>query len=112
MSPRILIALATPLLLVAACAYNEEGDVRFKVTGIQPPYESMGKMRPQYVTMDVDQDMKDSPLGLGTTQGAAKDQFPADIKVGDSVVCKVRRSDDNGFDDVDPNTTIGPCKKA
>lgn len=109
---RALVVLLAVVALVGACGTSSEGEVRFKVTGIQPPYESMGKTKPEYVTMDVDEDLKDSPLRLGTKQGATKDQFPADIKVGDSVICKVRRTDDNGFDGVDPKTTVGPCQKA
>jgi uncharacterized OB-fold protein len=104
-------ALVLALLLLTACATSDEGEVRFTVTRIDPPYESMGTMQPEYVAMDLGGDVPEGTLGLSKKEGAAKSQFPADIKVGDSVVCTVRKHDDNNLDDVDPITTIGPCRK-
>ncbi|GGP80911.1 hypothetical protein GCM10010185_63570 [Saccharothrix coeruleofusca] len=96
---------------LAGCGSEWEGEVRFEVTRIAPPYESMGERKPEHVVLALDQEVPDSVRGLQTT-GADIDQFPEGVAVGDRVLCRVRQSDDNGLDGVDPTTTVGPCREA
>lgn len=105
-----LLALLLACLVLAGCS-SWEGDVRFTVTRIDPGYESMGEKRPARVVMDVDGEAPESAR-VASPEGADIDQFPADVKVGDKVICTVKTADDNGADGVDPKTTIGPCKRA
>lgn len=103
------VVVAAVGLLLAGCGSEWEGDVRLKVVRIVP--DPRGE-RPTQVGMELGESQKgDLAPGKGT-YGAAIDQFPEDVKVGDEVICKIRRWDDNGFDGVDPKETVGPCRKA
>jgi hypothetical protein len=104
-----LLGLAVVCLALAGCS-SWEGDVRFKVTRIAPPYESMGQMRPALVVMDVVGEAPKSAR-VSSPESAEIDQFPADVKVGDEVLCKVGTVEDNSLDDVGPKTAIGPCRR-
>jgi hypothetical protein len=97
-------------LLLAGCSSSWEDEVRFEVTKIEPGRESFGKVLPARVIMKLDQEKPDSSK-VGPTEGADIDQFPADVAVGDKVTCTVRVTDGNGVDGVDPQTTIGPCRR-
>ena len=105
-----LLGLVLVCLALAGCS-DWEGEVRFKVTRIAPPYESLGKMRPAHVVMDVVGEAPKSAR-VSSPSGADVDQFPADVKVGDEVLCKVSTVEDNGLDGKDPKTTVGPCRRA
>ncbi|WP_199440391.1 hypothetical protein [Umezawaea beigongshangensis] len=106
---RAVAAVLVAAAILTACSSHHEEDVRFTVTRISPPGESMGKPVQAHVVMDVAQD--ENGLGLMSPEGADLDQFPEGTAVGDTVVCTVTKTDDNGFDGVDPKTTIGPCRR-
>jgi hypothetical protein len=104
------LGLLLACLVLAGCS-SWEGDVRFTVVRIDPGYESTGRTMPARVVMDLDGEAPKSAR-VASPEGADIDQFPADIKVGDKVLCAVKTADDNGLDDVDPKTTVGPCRRA
>jgi co-chaperonin GroES (HSP10) len=110
---RKLVTLLAIVLLLAGCARQWEGDLKFKVTRIGTPSEStVGNPVPARVSLDLDQDEPNSVTALGKQHVADLDQFPSDVKVGDQVVCKVKQSDENGFDGGNVKVVIGPCKRA
>jgi hypothetical protein len=103
---RKLFLLLPVLLLLVGCSSEWNGEVRFKVRRIGEV--TSGPL----ISLDVDGEAPKGSYGLITTGTAKPDQLPADIKPGELVVCQVRQYDDNGFDDVDPKTTVGPCRRA
>jgi len=103
---RGILLLLPAFLLLAGCSSEWKEDVRFKVREIGEI--SSGPL----VVLDVDGEAPEGIHGRISTGSAKPDQFPADIKAGDLVVCQVRQYDDNGFDGKDPKTTVGPCRRA
>ena len=99
-----LVLLLPVVLLLTGCAREWTGEVRFKVREIGQI--SSGPR----ISLDVD---GPKPEGLEriSTGGASPDQFPADIKPGEIVLCQVKQYDDNGFDSGDMKTTVGPCRR-
>jgi hypothetical protein len=106
---RALVAVLVAAAALTACSSSQEEDVRFTVTRVDPPRESLGRQVQARVVMDVAQD--ETELGLVSPEGADLDQFPEGVAVGDTIVCTVTKTDDNGFDGVDPKLTIGPCRR-
>ncbi|MEJ2857961.1 MULTISPECIES: hypothetical protein [unclassified Saccharothrix] len=106
---RIGVVVAAVGVLLAGCGTEWEGDAHFKVLRIVPDPKGEASTR---VGMELTEDLKgDAAPGKGT-YGADIDQYPPDIKVGDEVICKIRRWDDNGFDGVDPQVEVSSCRKA
>ncbi|CCH35452.1 hypothetical protein ABZ816_12685 [Actinosynnema sp. NPDC047251] len=108
---KAVVVVAVSGSLLVGCGSDWTGDVRFKVTRIAPARESMGEAKKPFVVLELDQEQPDGIPEI-TTEGADSDQFPADIKVGDVVVCTLHRSDDNGLDGVEAKQTVGPCRRA
>ncbi|MCS7480901.1 hypothetical protein ACFFQW_36520 [Umezawaea endophytica] len=102
---RKLVLLLPFLLLLTGCAQEWSGEVRFKVREIGEI--TSGPL----VVLDVE---GDKPTGIELiSSGTAKpDQFPADIKPGDVVLCQVKQHDKDNLDGGNTRTTIGPCKRA
>ncbi len=101
-----LFLLLPAFLLVVGCASEWSGEVRFKVRQIG---EISSGPR---VSLAVDGPEPKGLQGLISGGSATPDQFPADIKAGEIVICQVKQTDDNGFDGGNMKTTIGPCKRA
>ncbi|MET1072314.1 MAG: hypothetical protein ABWY11_06665 [Umezawaea sp.] len=111
---RVLAALVAAALLLSGCSLEREwkGDLAFEVTKINPPYtDKSGESKPAFVLLELDQEQPDSFQALSRSQGAGIGDFPADVKVGDRVVCAVRQYDANGFDGGNVEVTIGPCRR-
>lgn len=106
---RVCVAVLALGSLLAGCGSEWEGDVRFKVTRIAPPYESLGEPKPALVVLALDQELPDSAPRIENA-GVDADQAPEGVEVGDPLVCRVRQSDDNGLDDVDAEIAVGPCR--
>ncbi|CAL9667671.1 hypothetical protein SUDANB95_07288 [Actinosynnema sp. ALI-1.44] len=104
-----VVVVAVGMVLVG-CGSEWTGELKFEVTRIAPAREGVGGTKQPYVIMKLDQEQPDG-LPKMDTAGADADQFPADIKVGDKVVCDFRRWDDNGLDGVDPKQEVGPCRR-
>lgn len=105
-------ALLVAGALLVGCGREWEEEVRFKVTRIHPEKElTPGHTSPPHVVLELDQE---DPGGIRplATAGADIDRFPPGVAVGDVVVCRVRQSEDNSFDGVDPQTEVGPCRAA
>jgi hypothetical protein len=103
---RPVLVLLVTLLALAGCARDWSGDVRFKVR--ETMTLTSGK---QIVTLDVDGAAPADPIRKFTTASAAPDQFPADVKPGEVVVCAVKQHDGNNLDGLDTETTVGPCRR-
>jgi hypothetical protein len=103
------VVVAAVGMLLAGCGSEWEGDAHFKVLRIVP--DPTGKA-PTRVGMELTEDLKGEFAPGRGTYGANIDQYPADIKVDDQVICKIRRWDDNGFDGVDPQVEVSSCRKA
>jgi hypothetical protein len=103
---RPVLVLLVALLALAGCARDWGGDVRFKVR--ETVTLTSGR---QIVALDVDGDAPADPIKKFTSASAAPDQFPADIKPGEVVVCAVAQHDANGFDSGELDTTVGPCRR-
>lgn len=103
---RKLLLLLPAFLLVAGCASEWTGEVRFKVREIG---EISSGPR---ISLDVDGPKPKGLQGQISAGGASPDQFPADIKPGEIVICQVKQTDDNGFDGGNMKTAVGPCKRA
>jgi len=99
------LLLLPAFLLLVGCSSEWNEEVRFKVREIG---EITSGPR---ISLDVDGTPPKGTYGVIKTGGASPDQFPADIKVGELVICQVRQYDDNGFDGKDPKTTVGPCRR-
>ncbi|WP_440902311.1 hypothetical protein [Actinosynnema sp.] len=109
---RLGIALLALGFLLTGCSSSWEGEVRFKVTEVLPERENKsGQLLKPHVLITLDQEMSKDEPALAK-EGADLDQFPADVKAGDAVLCQVRSHDDNAFDDVGPKVTISSCRKA
>lgn len=100
-----LFLLFAALLLLVGCASEWTGEVRFKVRRIG---EITSGPR---ISLDVDGPEPKGLQGMITGGGATPDQFPADIKPGEIVICQVKQTDDNGFDGGNMKTAVGPCRR-
>ncbi len=98
-------------LLLAGCGGGEwSGEVRFKVTQITPGKDLVsGQKGPGRVSLELDQEQPSSQI---TSPWAHQDQVPSDVKVGDKVVCTVKKRDDSKLDDAEAVQTITSCRKA
>ncbi|MFI9811137.1 hypothetical protein [Saccharothrix variisporea] len=106
------VVVAAVGMLLAACGGEEwEGEVAFKVTQLNPGYESSGRTRPPFANLTIDQDEPKSVEKIDQ-RTADLDQLPQGVKVGDRVLCKVRQSDKSGFDQEDPQTEVRDCRAA
>ncbi|GAA0226977.1 hypothetical protein GCM10010492_26580 [Saccharothrix mutabilis subsp. mutabilis] len=103
------VVVAAVGLVLVGCGSEWEGDVRLKVVRIVP--DPTGKAATR-VGMELDESQDKAKAPHTGTYGADLDQLPKDVKVGDVVTCTVKRSDDNGFDGVDPKLSVGPCRAA
>ena len=103
--------LAVGTLLVG-CSADWEEDVRFKVIRITPETEvTPNRTLPARAVLELDQE---DPGGIVSVKeaGAELDRFPAGVKVGDAVICKVRQVEKNNLDGLAPETEVGPCRMA
>ncbi|MBB5954569.1 hypothetical protein FHS29_001139 [Saccharothrix tamanrassetensis] len=108
---KVGVVVAAMGFLLAGCGGGKEweGEVTFKVTRLNPASESMGKTVPPYANLEIDQDEPGSVEPIGT-RIADLDRLPEGVRVGDVVVCRVRQSDESGFDQEGVRTDVGPCR--
>ncbi|MBW4715703.1 hypothetical protein [Saccharothrix obliqua] len=109
---KLISAIALSGFLLAACGSGGkewEGDVAFKVTRLNPSQDSMGRTEPPYANLEIDQDEPKS-LEPISTRIANLDQLPDGVRVGDRVTCKVKQSDQSGFDQRGVQTTVTSCR--
>jgi nitrous oxide reductase accessory protein NosL len=102
---RKLVLLIPVVLLLAGCSQEWSGEVRFKVREIAEV--SSGPL----VALDVE---GEKPKGIEVISSATAkpDQFPADIKAGEIVVCQVKQTDEDNLDGGNTRTDVGPCRRA
>ena len=99
-----LFLLLPVVLLLSGCAQEWSGEVQFKVRKIGEI--TSGPL----VVLDVD---GEKPKGIEVISSATAkpDQFPADIKAGDVVVCQVKQYDKDNLDGGNTRTDVGPCRR-
>ncbi|MEU5691328.1 hypothetical protein [Actinosynnema sp. NPDC020468] len=104
---RILGVVAAALLL-ASCGTTEwAADVQFKVTRINPGYQSKsGDQHPATAEIALDQDPAPGALDRLDTRSTELSAFAEDVVPGDAVTCKVTQRDDDGI-----VTTITNCHR-
>ncbi|MEU6150845.1 hypothetical protein ABZ816_12680 [Actinosynnema sp. NPDC047251] len=105
----VVVVAVSGSLLVGCGNKDWEGDVAFKVTKVNPGYESMGQIRPPYANLEIDQDEPKSIEPI-STRVADLDQLPEGVAAGDLVTCEVRQTDESGFDQKGVRTDVGSCK--
>ncbi|XVV03594.1 hypothetical protein ACQPW3_40845 [Actinosynnema sp. CA-248983] len=108
---RIIGALAVCALL-AGCGVTEwSGEARFKVDGITPDSDLVsGAKWPGFVGLDLVGEWPDGAMDF-TVATAKLTDVPPDVKDGETLICSVKQRDESKFDDAEPVSTFGPCRR-
>ncbi|GAA1345058.1 hypothetical protein [Saccharothrix algeriensis] len=100
------VLLAVGALLVGCGGDEWSGEVRFQVTRLNPASGA----QPAYANLEIDQEEPKS-IEPVSTRIADLDRLPAGVAVGDAVVCRVRQSDESGFDQRGVRTEVDSCRR-
>lgn len=105
------VVVAAVGMLLTACGGEEwEGEVAFKVSRLNPGYESAGRTRPPFANLDIDQDEPAGSVESISSRAVDLDKLPQGVAVGDLVTCKVRQWDKSGFDQEGVQTELTDCR--
>ncbi|GAA3880626.1 hypothetical protein GCM10022243_51550 [Saccharothrix violaceirubra] len=106
-----LLPLVALVFLLVGCSSEWEGDVRFKVTKLNPGFTSSVQVQAPYANLEIDEAEPKSTLEPVSKKAVDISDLPEGVQVGDVVICHVSQHDKSGFDQQGVQVKLDQCRR-